>query len=253
MAEQAAKEPTMEEILASIRQIISEDGDIGNSRAEAAEVVKPVDDTTLDASHESAFDMSELLDSADAANTGMTSADNENEHMLSVDDLLSSDENDFGDLDDLNALEEADLTIEGLTEDLMTEPQVALDTAADDDYQDMDDILSEIEKVEAASESTQMPDTKDVEPVQATAAAPVMEAAMAQANPVPTPVAAPAAMATTALGAAGAGSAIEGLVAELMKPMIKEWIDTNLPTMVESRVEAEIQQIANKVISALRD
>jgi len=59
--------------------------------------------------------------------------------------------------------------------------------------------------------------------------------------------------AASALGVAGAGNALEGLVSELMKPVIKEWIDNNLPALVERRVEAEINQIAAKVISALRD
>ena len=37
---------------------------------------------------------------------------------------------------------------------------------------------------------------------------------------------------------------IEGLVRELLKPMIKEWLDANLPGIVEEKVEAEVQRIA---------
>ncbi len=37
---------------------------------------------------------------------------------------------------------------------------------------------------------------------------------------------------------------IEGVVRELLKPMLKEWLDKNLPAIVESRVEAELERIA---------
>lgn len=37
---------------------------------------------------------------------------------------------------------------------------------------------------------------------------------------------------------------LEGLVRELLKPMLKEWLDRNLPAIVESRVEAELERIS---------
>ena len=37
---------------------------------------------------------------------------------------------------------------------------------------------------------------------------------------------------------------IEGLVREMLKPMIKEWLDANLAGIVEEKVEAEVQRIA---------
>jgi cell pole-organizing protein PopZ len=37
---------------------------------------------------------------------------------------------------------------------------------------------------------------------------------------------------------------IEGVVRELLKPMLKDWLDKNLPAIVESRVEAELERIA---------
>jgi hypothetical protein len=40
------------------------------------------------------------------------------------------------------------------------------------------------------------------------------------------------------------GQTIEGVVRELLKPMLKEWLDRNLPTIVEARVEAELERIA---------
>jgi uncharacterized protein len=40
------------------------------------------------------------------------------------------------------------------------------------------------------------------------------------------------------------GQTVEGVVRELLKPMLKEWLDRNLPSIVESRVEAELERIA---------
>lgn len=37
---------------------------------------------------------------------------------------------------------------------------------------------------------------------------------------------------------------IEGLVREMLKPMIKQWLDQNLAGIVEEKVEAEVQRIA---------
>lgn len=37
---------------------------------------------------------------------------------------------------------------------------------------------------------------------------------------------------------------VEGVVRELLKPMLKDWLDHNLPAIVESRVEAELERIA---------
>ena len=41
-------------------------------------------------------------------------------------------------------------------------------------------------------------------------------------------------------------TSLEGLVRELLRPMLAEWIDRNLPAMVERLVKAEIARIAGK-------
>jgi cell pole-organizing protein PopZ len=41
-------------------------------------------------------------------------------------------------------------------------------------------------------------------------------------------------------------TSLEGLVRELLRPMLTEWIDKNLPGMVEKMVQAEIARIAGK-------
>ena len=39
---------------------------------------------------------------------------------------------------------------------------------------------------------------------------------------------------------------IEGLVRELLKPMLREWLDANLPQVVESMVAREISRITGR-------
>ena len=36
----------------------------------------------------------------------------------------------------------------------------------------------------------------------------------------------------------------DGLVREMLRPMLKQWLDDNLPAMVERLVRAEIQRVA---------
>jgi cell pole-organizing protein PopZ len=41
-------------------------------------------------------------------------------------------------------------------------------------------------------------------------------------------------------------TSLEGLVRELLKPMLADWLEKNLPAMVEKMVSAEIARIAGK-------
>ena len=41
-------------------------------------------------------------------------------------------------------------------------------------------------------------------------------------------------------------TSLEGMVRDLLRPMLAEWLDANLPDMVEKMVKAEISRIAGK-------
>ena len=41
-------------------------------------------------------------------------------------------------------------------------------------------------------------------------------------------------------------TSLEGLVREMLRPMLAQWLDTNLPPMVEKLVKDEITRIAGK-------
>ena len=137
MAEQAAKEPTMEEILASIRRIISEGGepeaDMGAEAVSASELTENTDDSGLD----EAFDVSDLLSDQDNEATP-----SEEEHLLSVDELLGSNDLEFGDADDASSLEVDEISVPSLDEDVSAEPQLGLDDVFDDEIDEMNDLDS---------------------------------------------------------------------------------------------------------------
>ncbi len=42
------------------------------------------------------------------------------------------------------------------------------------------------------------------------------------------------------------GRSLEDLVREMLKPMLREWLDRNLTTIVEARVQAEVERIARR-------
>jgi hypothetical protein len=42
------------------------------------------------------------------------------------------------------------------------------------------------------------------------------------------------------------GRTLEDLVVEMLRPMIKEWLDANLPQIVEEKVEEEVQRVARR-------
>jgi uncharacterized protein len=41
-------------------------------------------------------------------------------------------------------------------------------------------------------------------------------------------------------------TSLEGLTRELLRPMLKDWLDANLPSMVEAMVAREIERIAKR-------
>lgn len=210
----AATEPSMEDILSSIRQIIA-DEDAPAAEAEQANDQSAVDD---------AFD----------------SIDVSGDEEMSTDDVDAL-------FDDVPVVSDDDLGFDSVDDD-------------DDDILELSApepaVAASPEPVVAASaeeESIGLSfDEEGVVEVE-TAPAPV---------PAPAPKAAPAPAKTESLisenvaasvkssfGALHGGmgvsssSTIEGLVSEMLRPMLKEWLDENLPETVERLVREEIQRI----------
>lgn len=50
----------------------------------------------------------------------------------------------------------------------------------------------------------------------------------------------------TARVSTGSGKTVEDIVVEMLRPMIKDWLDANLPAIVEEKVEEEVQRLARR-------
>lgn len=194
MADAAENEPSMEEILSSIRRIINEDDEDAPAEAEAA----PVDDgpksqddvdalfdepmADVDAGGDDVLELTERVDASD-----------EGAEPLSVDDdLMIVDRED--EIDD-----------EPFMADPEPEPEIDFDALADETA---DGIMSE----------------------------PAAAAAMGSFHT----------LAENIRISDEEGRTLEGVVRALLRPMLKEWLDSNLPSIVDEKVQAEIDRVARR-------
>jgi cell pole-organizing protein PopZ len=188
MSDQSSQEPTMEEILASIRRIISEDD---APAADAAPEAEPAE--------EAAFDPPEPV-----------------------------------------AAVEADDEVLDLVDPLPAPP-------AAETHGDLDVFTA---PPSAAPEPAFAPEP---EPVFTPAPAPKLAPASV-AEPLERLVSDDAAgAAASAFGSLAAavtmpkeGRSLEDVTRELLRPLIKSWLDENLPRIVEAKVEQEVQRIARQ-------
>ena len=127
----------------------------------------------------------------------------------------------------------------------------------------MEDILSSIRRVIARDEAPgsvrelRVPEADDILDLQdeedLAEAAPAAEELVSEASAdaarqsleALTAAMAPAAAAAAATVPAG-GRSLEDVVVDAMRPMLKQWLDANLPALVEAMVAKEIRRIANK-------
>lgn len=287
MANEAQKEPTMEEILASIRKIISDD-DTTPAPAESKPhvVEEPVAAVNDDAFEELRFEPGEgelddsmFEDSSEPAGFGaQEEADPFGDSDFVVAD--ASIETAVDSFEPLSAVEET-VTPEPVVFEApqFDEPEVHLEVVAEIEPEaPVVPVLAEIAAVE--EESVEDEDVsfeemlgavnKVAEDFDAVSGEMDTEIDVAVAQPEPTiapleakmsamPSSQPAGLTDAATAGAAAGSlgklfstmemgsdnTIDGLVRELLKPMIKEWLDANLASIVEQKVEAEVQRIAN--------
>lgn len=110
-----------------------------------------------------------------------------------------------------------------------------------------DDIVFEVDEA-APAPQVEIPPAPAPVPAPPRAQAPA-PAAVAPEGIISPPTASAAAGALSRLAgtlkiADTPGQTVEGVVRELLKPMLKEWLDRNLPSIVEARVEAELERIA---------
>ncbi len=278
MANEAHKEPTMEEILASIRKIISDDDTTlapTEAAAETADVPAPavvddgfdelrfepgegeLDDSVFeDVADDKGSDTLSEIDSFADSNYEASAAE------VAADPVAAEPES--WDVDpevaDLSEIEAAPEIVEIVETEMGGN---AIEEVADEEEEDVsfEAMLGAVNKVAEDFDAV----SGDIETEIETE---VVETLVAQPEPIVetmepempvTPMTNASRLTDDATAGAAAGSlgklfstmelgsenTIDGLVREMLKPMIKEWLDANLAAIVEQKVEAEVQRIAS--------
>ena len=197
------EEPSMEEILASIRRIISEDDEEPAKELAAEPEPAPEPEPEKDAEPAEEEDVLELTE-------------DDLEEDASQDDIDSMFDN----------IEESD----------QEEDELVLEDEPEEEPEPEPESEPEVEQVASAPAIDMGID--DVDPALDEDALVSSEAGdniMGQFDAL-------SALLTT--GYQGSGNTLEDLVRELLRPMLKEWLDANLPEIAERMVAKEIARLA---------
>lgn len=238
------QEPSMEEILASIRRIIAEEepeGE-GTAAATAAEPAPKAEEDILDLTE--VVDDDELGREEDLApreklDFAMADDEDEEDEKVSQNDIDAL----FGSADD-SAFDE------GMGDTPSFEEEPSFDVAPADDA--FDALTDGAESLNGGADPSGAAGGSD-EPF---APVPVESGDSLLSETTQAATAAALASLTGAVGQQGGGQPVtaggrtlEDLVAELLKPMLKQWLDNNLPPLVERLVRQEIERLAERVRS----
>jgi cell pole-organizing protein PopZ len=202
MTDTTAQEPTMEEILASIRRIISEDE--APAAAPAPVAAEPAPEPAPEPRPEPAAE----TDPSPEAQPEPVVAESEDEEILDLTDRYEAPAAEsIGDLD-----------VSGPSDEPEPEPFPAA--------------ASEPEPAPVSRAPAPEPEEALVgETAAASAASAFAGLAASFRQPEPTPT-------------GGTGPTIDDLARALLRPMLKDWLDENLPGIVETAVKREVERIA---------
>lgn len=217
MAEQdsAQQEPTMEEILASIRRIISEDGDEAQEQPQEAQAEEEPIDLNGSAESESPLELVEEEPVADIAE--------DNDDVLELTEALEEIE-----AEPEPEPEEPEPVIQAVP-DPEPEPEPVIQANAEPAVPEATAEDNDLIIVEDEEEENEAPADDDGLLSDATTGA--LAASFGQ-------------LSNQLVVASTPGQTLEGMLGALLKPMLKEWLDENLPPMVERIVQEEIARVS---------
>lgn len=239
MANEVQKEPTMEEILASIRKIISDDGNDVTDPTESPLRAKS-DDMFVDTPGNDDFEDLTYDDAPAPAAVDVFTAHKETA-LVFEDDTGAALVAEFNDNDE---------TPLSSIEDLLGDPEIEM---GDEDLPSF-----AIPADGPVAETAPAPEPRFTQEPAFTAPESFQpqvpqEDSMAASNAAHNSALTDDRTADAAAGALGklmasmdvsSDNSLEGLVRSMLQPMLKEWLDANLSGIVESKVEAEVQRIA---------
>jgi len=215
----AQPEPSMEEILASIRRIISED----------EEEQPGVDRDSLEALAEQTARQAEPV--------------THKEPIVEQNEQVSVNESD-------SALTQMLDAAEAKRSNEYEEPALQEEPVA---FQDHEDVIEET-IVEISSEATPAEqddaasrlETEDVEMVKQQATAEVLDEPMVDNMTASAASAAFGNLTRSVRVSEDEGQTLENIVTQMMRPLVKEWLDENLSRIVEEKVEDEVQRLSRR-------
>jgi len=182
------------------------------------------------------------------------------EILASIRRIISEDEEEGGTIDDATAVSEVqsapslvpeqDVESVEIAETDMVGDNLSNQTSSDDDFGMIDAAIAEFETEQAPSQVDEVAAhlvTEDVEMIK-------QNVAEAFEDEQPLVGVEPAAVASQAFQnlsqsvriSEGPGKTLEDIVSEMLRPMVKEWLDANLPQIVEEKVEEEVQRVARR-------
>lgn len=276
MGEAAVKEPSMEDILSSIRKIISEEGN-------TTEFVEPVVAETMalaevpevvsDLSSDPQMEVLEEVRAEEPALTPVASSDNVSGDASAK---MAASLANIADSVKAEMPIEPD-SVESVWDEVAEPVQVMEEPVAETETDTMiepkEAVPSLASIAETVAEQVEVPVSMEVEQVHQELEAELNHVEMAEATPAPTPMLeiSSAAVETLveeemafkgALMSPSSDGAVSGAFDRLkrsamddidakteaiLRPMLREWLDENLPNMVERLVREEIERVARGV------
>jgi cell pole-organizing protein PopZ len=204
MTDQTAQEPTMEEILASIRRIISEDDAPAETAAAPASTPEPTPEP------------------AEASPAVTDETPSVQEPVAVEEDVLElTDRYEAPDAEHLGDLDIAPSEVE-------PEPFPQAPAVSESAFEPVSEpVAPEPASYPAATGDTLVGDSAATSAASAFAG---LAASLRQPEP--------------AAFSGGTGPTIDDLARQLLRPLLKEWLDANLPAIVEAQVRKEVERIA---------
>ncbi len=220
-----AADPSMEEILASIRRIISDD-DTPEAAPEAASEPVAVPDP------EPEEEMDDANSDIDAMLADMEADSHESDNVTAMPDFDSvPDADDDDDIFDLTDIVEDEETKSSANVSKMADKPLVGVEDQDLCFDDAPAVRTESEPAPVSASPPAQPQPKE---------SLLSPGAAADAS------AAFGVLANTILTSSGNSRTLEDLVQDLLRPMLKSWLDENLPPLVERLVREEIERVARQ-------
>lgn len=229
--DKAQEEPSVEEILASIRRIISEDGAAGELDQEGAESSRIRDAAAGELDQEGA-EASRTRDDAAARD-----AAGEDEDVLELTEMVT-DDGTVVSLAEAAAAEEGEPPSAPEGKEQAAPPRAAAEGKPEQDEQEQREEPAGAEGEEAlvapSAGGGEELISEAVAGISTDAFAALAEALTRERRT------------SDAAGLGEADRAIEQVVREELRPLLKEWLDRNLPSVVERLVKQELERMASR-------